>query len=156
MLWLRIMLDNFWYRNVSIYIFLWHVDLYNKLKPFGIFINRAKDGFSRMFILLHAYLTNSDPKVIAGYFVDKVLWSNGTASQILSDLGTENVYIEQMQMFMRDDHALEFSTQWYLYGSSNHNQRIEQWWEFLRKQHAQFLMNQLQDLKDLDYFTGDF
>lgn len=34
--------------------FLWHVDSYNKLKPFGICISGAIDGFSRMVIWLHA------------------------------------------------------------------------------------------------------
>ncbi len=48
------------------------------------------DGFSRMVIWLHAYSTNSDPKVIASYFI-----------LIRSDLGTENRYVEQMQKFLR-------------------------------------------------------
>lgn len=136
--------------------FFWHVDSYDKLKPYGICINGAIDGFSRMVIWLHAYSTNSDPKVIAGYFTDEVLSKNGTATRIRSDLGTENCYVEQMQKFMRHDHLDEFSKRCYLYGSSNHNQRIENWWGFLRKQHAQFWMNTFQDLKDSDYFSGDF
>lgn len=136
--------------------FLWHVDSYDKLKPYGICINGAIDGFSRMVIWLHAYSTNSDPKIIAQYFIDEVSSRNGTASRIRSDLGTENCYIEQMQMFLRHDHLDNFSHRCYLYGSSNHNQRIENWWAFLRKQHAQFWMNSFQDLKDSDYFSGDF
>ena len=52
--------------------FLWHVDSYDKLKPYGICIDGAVDGFSRMVIGLHAYTTSSDPRVIAGYFLDEV------------------------------------------------------------------------------------
>lgn len=119
------------------------------------YINGAIDGFSRMIIWLHAYSTSSDPKVIAGYFIDAVSSRNGTATRIRSDLGTENCYMEQMQMFLRHDHT-DYSRNCYLYGSSNHNQRIEHWWGFLRKQHAQFWINLFQDLKDSDDFSGDF
>lgn len=136
--------------------FLWHVDSYDKLKPYGICINGAIDGFSRMVIWLHAYSTNSNPKIIAQYFIDEVSSRNGTAARIPSDLGTENCYIEQMQMFLRHDHLVSFSHRCYLYGSSNHNQSIENWWGFLRKQHAQFWMNLFQDLKDSDSFSGEF
>ncbi len=136
--------------------FLWHVDSYDKLKPYGICINGAIDGFSQMVIWLHAYSTNSVPKIIAQYFIDEVSSRNGTAAQIRTDIGTENCYIEQMQMFLRHDHLDNFSHRCYLYGSSNHNQRIENWWDFLRKRHTQFWMNLFQDLKDSDSFSGDF
>ena len=70
--------------------FLWHVDSYDKLKPYGICINGAIDGFSRMVIWLHAYSTNSDPRIITQYFIDEVSSRNGTADRIRSDLRTEN------------------------------------------------------------------
>jgi len=136
--------------------FLWHVDSYDKLKPYGICINGAVDGFSRMVIWLHAYSTSSNPRVIAGYFIDEVENRSGTPMRIRSDLGTENCSMGQMQMFLRGDHADEFSERCYITGSSNHNQRIEQWWGFLRKHHAQYWMNVFQDLKDMDHFSGDF
>lgn len=50
--------------------FVWHVDSYDKLKPFGICINGAIDGFSRRILWLNAYCTSSDPKVIGGYYLD--------------------------------------------------------------------------------------
>ena len=52
--------------------FLWHVDSYDKLKPYGICINGAVDGFSRMVIWLHANTTSSNPRVISDYFLDEV------------------------------------------------------------------------------------
>lgn len=136
--------------------FSWHVDSYDTLKPYGICINSAIDVFSRMVIWLQAYCTSSDPKVIAGHLIDEVLSRNGTATRIRSDLGTENCYVEQLQMFMRHDHMDAFSRRCYLHGSSNHNQQLEHWWGFLRKQHAQFWINAFRDLNDSDYFSGDF
>jgi len=48
--------------------FLWHVDGYDKLKPFGLCIHGCIDGFSRKVIWLHVSSTNSNPKVVAGYY----------------------------------------------------------------------------------------
>ncbi|XP_070410032.1 uncharacterized protein [Nothobranchius furzeri] len=135
--------------------FMWHVDSYDKLKPFGICINGAIDGFSRVMIWLHAYSTNNDPKVIAGYFITEVEKRMGTAARIRSDLGTENVIMAEMQRFLRwtQDQNVRNS---FITGSSNHNQRIEGWWAFLRRHHAQHWMNRLQELKDKDCFSGCF
>lgn len=135
--------------------YMWHVDSYDKLKPFGICINGAIDGFSRLIVWLHAYSTNSNPKIIAGYFLAEVEKRMGTASRIRADLGTENVTMAQMQRFLRwseDRHV----TNSYISGPSNHNQRIERWWGFLRTHHAQSWINRLQELKDNDCFSGDF
>ena len=109
-----------------------------------------------MVIWLHAYTTNSNPCVIAGYFLDEVEKRSGTPSRIRSDLGTENRSVEQMQIFLRGYHDDRFSERCYITGSSNHNQRIEQWWGFLRKHHAQYWMNIFQDLKEQDHISGDF
>ncbi|KAL3983607.1 DnaJ-like proiein [Sarotherodon galilaeus] len=135
--------------------FMWHVDSYDKLKPFGICINGAIDGFSRVMIWLHAYSTNNDPKVIAGYFIAEVEKRMGTPARIRSDLGTENVIMAEMQRFLQwtmDPNVRNY----FITGSSNHNQRIEDWWAFLRRHHAQHWINRLQELKDHDCFSGCF
>lgn len=44
--------------------YLWHIDSYDKLKPFGICINGCIDGFSRHIIWMRAGATASDSKVI--------------------------------------------------------------------------------------------
>lgn len=136
--------------------FVWHVDSYDKLKPYGICVNGAVDGFSRMVVWLHAYSTNSNPKVIAGYFLSEVEKIGGTATRIRTDMGTENGTMKDMQRFLRLDHNDGFARNCFILGSSIHNQRIESWWAFLRKHHAQYWMNLFQKLKDLDHFTGDF
>lgn len=66
--------------------FSWHIDQYNKLATFGIFIHGCIDGyvfykdfidlfsyecfsFSRKIIWLHTETTNRDSKVILGYYL---------------------------------------------------------------------------------------
>ena len=67
--------------------FLWHCDSYDKLKNFGICVNGCVDGFSRKVVWLNAYFTSSDPRVIAGYFIESVVECNGTAAIIRTDRG---------------------------------------------------------------------
>jgi hypothetical protein len=74
-----------------------------------------------------------------------------------SDKGTENVVMEDMQKFIRRNHLDQFKgDQSFIYGSSQHNQRIECWWGFLRRSTTQFYMDVFQEMKDNDYFDGGF
>lgn len=136
--------------------YMWHVDSYDKLKPYGVCINGAVDGFSRKIMWLHAYSTNSNPKLIAGYFISEVEKKGGTAARIRADMGTENGTMEDLQRFLRLEHNDCYATNCFIYGASTHNQRIESWWAFLRKNHCQFWMNSFQKLKDCSEFIGDF
>jgi len=52
--------------------FIWHLDGYDKLKPFGLCISAAIDQFLRKIIWLNVYKTNNDPRIIAGYFIEAV------------------------------------------------------------------------------------
>ncbi|KAK6494193.1 hypothetical protein HHUSO_G679 [Huso huso] len=62
-----------------------------------------------------------------------------------------------MQRFLRRYASDRFAGHGsFVYGSSNHNQRIESFWGFVRKENAQFWMNLFQELKEEDQFTGDF
>ncbi|KAK6175885.1 hypothetical protein SNE40_014262 [Patella caerulea] len=81
--------------------FLWHVDGYDNLKPYGICVNGAIDGFSRYIRWLEAHITNSDPKLLAGYFMECIKRNNGCPSRVQTDKGTENNHIQQMQLFLR-------------------------------------------------------
>ncbi|KAG1931015.1 hypothetical protein F2P79_021986 [Pimephales promelas] len=112
--------------------FIWHVDSYDKLKPFGICINGAIDGFARRILWLNAYCTSSDPQVIGGYFLETVR-SLGGCPRI--HMGTENSTIRDMQRYLRrsDDDPLAGERS-FIYGKSTANQRIESWWGILRKE----------------------
>ncbi|CAC5395408.1 unnamed protein product [Mytilus coruscus] len=131
--------------------FVWHIDSYDKLKPYGIAINgcidgfsrRCIDGFSRYMVWLEAVTTNNDPKVISNYFIKAVKEKAGCPQRVRSDFGTENVYVANMQKFLRRNHNDEFAgDKSYLSGKSTHNQRIEWFWGILRKQ-----MSDLDDLR---------
>ena len=80
---------------------LWHIDGYDKLKPFGFCIHGAIDGFSRRILWLDVGPTNNDPSVICQYFIDCVRQLGGTARVIRADHGTENGYVAAAQRFFR-------------------------------------------------------
>ena len=50
----------------------WHVDGYDKLKPYGLPIHGAVDGFSRKILWLKVCRSNNTPVVPAKYFVESV------------------------------------------------------------------------------------
>ncbi|XP_046582807.1 uncharacterized protein LOC124290155 [Haliotis rubra] len=136
---------------------LWHMDGYDKLKPYGICIHGCVDGFSRCVLWMDAWTTNNDPKVVAGYYLDTVERLHGCPERIRSDAGGENRHVEQMQLLLRHDHNDRFAgSESFLYGSSVHNQRIEFWWGILRKQCVQYWMDMFKHLKNEDLFCGDY
>ncbi|XP_041864801.1 uncharacterized protein LOC121654649 [Melanotaenia boesemani] len=137
--------------------FVWHIDSYDKLKPYGICINGCIDGFSRSIIWLRAAHTNSDPKIIGGYFVEAVERRGGLPKLVRTDMGTENVLVRDLQRHLRrndvDDRAADKS---YITGASTANQRIESWWGVMRKEGIEAWIQLLGELKDEGFFSGDF
>ncbi|KAL5489557.1 hypothetical protein EMCRGX_G018664, partial [Ephydatia muelleri] len=51
----------------------WHMDGYDKLKPFGFPIHACIDGFSRKVLWLEVATTNNDPYVVAHFYLHAVL-----------------------------------------------------------------------------------
>ncbi|KAL2087589.1 uncharacterized protein LOC109138370 [Larimichthys crocea] len=137
--------------------FVWHIDSYDKLKPYGICLNGCIDGFSRKVMWLRAARTNSDPKVIGGYFVETLERCGGCPRLVRTDMGTENVVVRDIQRYLRrddvDDRAAERS---YVTGASTANQRIESWWGVMRKQGIEPWITAVGELKDEGFFSGDF
>jgi len=114
--------------------YIWHLDGYDKIKPFGICINGCIDGFSRQIIWLKASTTNNNPDVIGKYFLDVVLAAGGCPRVVRADFGTENVRIREFQVFLRRNAVDERSgANSYIDGASTSNQRIESWWGFCEK-----------------------
>ncbi|KAK0135212.1 hypothetical protein N1851_028967 [Merluccius polli] len=135
--------------------FIWHLDGYDKLKPYGICINGCIDGFSRKMIWLNAYTTNSDPRLIGGYYLEAVERLQGCPRVVRGDLGTENGRVAAFQRFLvpiQPDDTLNS----YLEGASTANQRIEYWWGFLRRQCAEFWIAIFGELKDNGHLDGGF
>lgn len=119
--------------------FIWHIDSYDKLKPYGICINGSIDGFSRRIIWLKAAHTSSDPHVIGGYFVEAMQQLGGCPMLVRTDMGTENVVVRDIQVTLRlngeDNRAGDRS---FIAGASTSNQRIESWWGVMRKEGVEY------------------
>ena len=73
--------------------YLWHIDGYDKLKPFGFSIHGAIDGYSRRILWLEVSSSNNDPAIIAHFYYKCARLLRGTASIIRADRGTENVNV---------------------------------------------------------------
>ena len=132
------------------------MDSYDKLKPYGLCINGAIDGFSRYIVWSEAFKTNSDPRVIAGYFINTVRSLSGCPTRLRADKGTENGHVKGMLRFLRSSHNDPYAASCYLAGPSTHNQRIEQWWVFLRRRCIQHWMNFFENVKCTGILTGNF
>ena len=83
--------------------YIWHLDGYDKLKPFGFCVHGAIDGYSRRILWLEVGTTNNDPSVIAQYFITCVRGVGSAPRIIRADYGTENVNVAAIQRFLRRD-----------------------------------------------------
>ncbi|XP_072223124.1 uncharacterized protein [Leuresthes tenuis] len=135
--------------------FIWHMDSYDKLKPCGFCINGSIDGFSRKIMWLNAYTTNSDPKLIGGYYTEAVERFGGCPRIVRGDLGTENGRVKDFQRFLVPIPP-DGTAGSYLEGASIANQRIEYWWNFLRSQCVEFWLSLFSDPRDNGFFDGGF
>lgn len=125
---------------------VWHIDGYDKLKPFGFCIHGAIDGYSRRVMWLEVGPSNNNPRIIAQYYVDCVQQMGGTSRIIRADCGTENVYVAGLQRFFHNDNES------FLYGTSCSNQRIEAFWGMLRKSCIDWWICYFKDLRESSLF----
>ena len=135
--------------------FIWHQDGYDKLKPFGFAIHGAIDGFSRKIMWLEVATTNNNPRVVAYYFLKTLKKFQLLPTLIRSDNGTENCMVEIIQKALRHNHddnnAGEYS---FLTGKSTANQRIESWWNQLRRNAAGFWTILFKEMRDKGIFNN--
>ena len=95
------------------------------------------------------YKTSSNPRVVAGYYIEAMCKRRGCPAFMRGDNGTENDVVAQMQEFLSGNNT-------FFYGKSTGNQRIEMFWNFLRKECVQYLIDSQGTLRDMGLFTGDF
>ena len=116
---------------------LWHIDGYDKLKPYEFSIHGCTDGFSGRIIWLKEAPSNKHPttkvapsnrhpttkvapsnkhpttkvapSAIASYYYSAVKEVYGVPTRIRSDDGTENSIIEPIKIFLRSAHDDEFA-----------------------------------------------
>ena len=78
---------------------------------------------------------------------------SGISLTIRSDCGTKNPVVEKLQTSLRKEFS-KSNKPTFLYGTSQHNQRIELWWAQLRKHDSQFWLNYFYRMKDDGTFDG--
>ena len=89
--------------------YCWHVDGYDKLKPFGFPIHGAIDGFSRRMLWLKVCKTNNDPAITGKFYLDCVKSVGGCPTLLCTDPGTENGSMAAMQCYFWSNHDDDLS-----------------------------------------------
>ena len=131
--------------------FCWHIDGYDKLKPFGFSIHGCVDGFSRRIIWLEVQRSNKNPKCIAKYFLNHVKAARGCPVRVYTDPGTENGLVAGIQCYLRADGLDEYAgSKSHKYVTSTCNQRIECQWSHFRKQRSSWWIDFFHDLHESD------
>ena len=128
----------------------WHMDGYDKLKPWGFPIHGVIDGFSRKILWLNVTRSNNSPDNIAKFYLNVVKEFDGCPVEMITDLGTENGIVAAMQSYFRDN------SDSHRYVPSPRNQRIEGWWSFFAKNRSTWWRSFFSDLEargliDLSY-----
>ncbi|XP_031781249.1 uncharacterized protein LOC116416531 [Nasonia vitripennis] len=133
--------------------FLWHIDRYDKLKPYGFAIHGGIDGFSRKILWLEVASTNNKPEVIAYYYLKTLQRMNLIPTLMRSDHGTENCWVESLHQALRHKHEDQLTgPRSFIKGKRTSNQRIEAYWSQMRRQGVHFWINLFKDLIDADLF----
>ncbi|VDI39125.1 Hypothetical predicted protein [Mytilus galloprovincialis] len=119
--------------------YLIHVDGYDKLKPYGIAIHGAIDGYSRKLLWLVASPSNNNPRYVGYWYLNWIKERKMLPRVVRSDAGTENVIMRDLQRSLRHNQNDEMSGQnSFLVGRSVANKRIERLWGTLKTSFIQF------------------
>ena len=104
----------------------WHADSNNKLKPYGFPLHGCIDGFLRKGLWLKLTRSNNTPAVPASYFLKIVSKLNLVPDILRIDYENENCFLAGIQC------KLANNTDAHRYGSTIHNQRIENCWSHFK------------------------
>lgn len=121
--------------------YAWHIDGYDKLKPWGFPIHGCIDGFSRKIMWLRVTRSNKSPDRIASMYLNAVTETDGCPMELVTDLGTENGITAAIQAFFHDNPDA------HRYVPSTRNQRIESWWSYFSKNRSSWWRNFFKDLE---------
>ena len=128
--------------------FAWHINGYDKLKPWGFPIHGVIDGYSRKILWLKGARTNNSPYMIGSFYLQTVGRLGGFSVKLITDLGTENGLAASTQCFFRNNSEIHQSV------ASPRNQRIEGWWSQFAKQRTNWWMNFFKDLVSRNIFDS--
>ncbi|KAL4956709.1 hypothetical protein BDW69DRAFT_70105, partial [Aspergillus filifer] len=109
--------------------FIWSIDGYLKLAPYGIEIYAAIDAYSRYIIWVYVGISSRTAVSVLRQFLDTLKVTSRQPRYVRSDRGGETVLLAEAQHKLQQSYHPEISIQdCYLYGTSTANQRIEAWW----------------------------
>lgn len=117
--------------------FCWHLDGYDKLKPYGFPIHGAIDGYSRKILWLELTRSNNKPEIPARFYLDCVKETQGCLVLVRTDCGTENGILAAIQCFFANMGMMNLLPA---------NQRIEGWWSFFRRGRAGWWIDFFKDM----------
>lgn len=93
--------------------------------------------------------SNNSPENVAKFYLDFVRHNKGCPLQTRSDCGTENGVIAGAQCYFRSaDNGPFHGDQAHIFGTSPHNQRIENWWSHFKKSCSSWWIQYFKDLVD--------
>ena len=112
---------------------VWHLDGYDKLKPYGFEIHGCIDGYSRPVLWLSILQSNKDPTEMCNPYFHYLLIAKRVPQKVVVEWGTENVNIAVSQRFLRRNYS-DNSTRYqsFQFGKSITNRGIESFWSQLR------------------------
>ena len=109
--------------------YIWHMNVFDKLKSFNFVIHGCMDGYSRKIIWLKALPSSNDPNII---YIKCISKSMIVPKFPRGDRESENVLISGIQRCFRVEHKDAFSgVRDFRYSNSTDNQQIEAWWSIL-------------------------
>jgi hypothetical protein len=114
--------------------FIWSIDGYLKLAPYGIEIYAAIDAYSRYIIWIYVGISSRTAVSVLRQFLDTLQITEQLPRFVRSDRGTETTLLAAAQHKLQQSQHPEIQiSECYLYGTSTANQRIEAWWLQLTK-----------------------
>ncbi|KAG9124323.1 hypothetical protein FRC07_012033 [Ceratobasidium sp. 392] len=118
---------------------MWAVDQHDKFKKWGLWFHACVDTYSGFIIWLTVWWTNSNPRLIASYFLDAILKPDTPRMPMLtqSDPGTENFGIANAQSTLRQmlDPSL-VGTMQHIHSRKHGNIKPEILWRLFRERYA--------------------
>jgi hypothetical protein len=113
---------------------LWSIDGYDKLKPYGIEIYACIDAYSRYIVWLYIGISNATQQSCLRQYLETIKDLKRQPRFIRSDRGAETVQLANAHFNLQADQQPDLQFQdCYLYSTSTTNQRIESWWGQMSK-----------------------
>jgi hypothetical protein len=114
--------------------YIWSVDGYLKLSPYGIEIYAAIDAYSRYIIWIYVGNTSRMAVSVLRQFLEAVHVIKRQPQIVRSGQGTGTILLAEAQHKLQQSRHPEAQLSGcYIYGTSTAHQRIEAWWDQLTK-----------------------